>query len=219
MVPPGEHPSRRAAGDGAADAALLARLRAGEAAAFEALVDRHGGPLLRLARTFVKVPAVAEEVVQDTWLAALDGLERFEGRASLRTWLFRILANTARTRAVREGRSVPWSSLGPGDDGPAVDPDRFQPDGHWREPIGGWTEDDPERLALGAETRTVLEAALAALPESQRAVITLRDVEGVAADEACAILGLSEANQRVLLHRARTRVRAALHEHLGGERR
>jgi RNA polymerase sigma-70 factor (ECF subfamily) len=219
MVPPREQPPSGPAGTpDPAEAALLARLRQGDAAAFEALVDRHGGPLLRLARSFVKVPAVAEEVVQDTWLAALDGLAGFEGRSSLRTWLFRILANKARTRAVREGRSVPWSSLGPGDDGPSVDPDCFQPDGHWKQAITGWTEEDPERLALGAETRAAIEAAIGALPENQRAVITLRDVEGVEAEEACAILGLSEANQRVLLHRARTRVRMALHDHLGGAR-
>jgi len=214
-----EPPRPAPPGDADGEAALLARLRAGEPAAFVTLLDRHGGALLRLARTFVKVPAVAEEVVQDTWLAALDGLAGFEGRASLRTWLFRILANKARTRAVREGRSVPWSSLGPDEGGPSVDPEQFQADGHWRQPITGWTEDDPERLVLGAETRAAIEAAIAALPESQRAVITLRDVEGVEADEACTILGVSESNQRVLLHRARTRVRAALDEHLGGARR
>jgi RNA polymerase sigma-70 factor (ECF subfamily) len=218
MGPAWEQPPADGQG-AAADAALLKRLRAGDQAAFATLLDRHGGALLRLARTFVKVPAVAEEVVQDTWLAALDGLAGFEGRSSLRTWLFRILANRARTRAVKEGRSVPWSSLGPQDDGPAVDPESFQADGHWREPVTGWTEDDPERLVLGAETRAAIEAAIAALPEGQRAVITLRDVEGVEAEEACQILGLTETNQRVLLHRARARVRAALHQHLGGARR
>jgi RNA polymerase sigma-70 factor, ECF subfamily len=201
------------------DAALVTRLRAGDAKAFATLVDRHGGALLRLARTFVKVPAIAEEVVQDTWLAALDGLSGFEGRASLRTWLFRILANRARTRAVREGRSVPWSSLGPAEDGPSMGEEFFTPDGKFREPVAGWSEDDPERLALGAETRAAIEAAIQSLPEGQRAVITLRDVEGLEAGEACELLGLSESNQRVLLHRARLRVRAALHEHLDGSRR
>lgn len=202
------------------EAALVARLRAGDRQAFAALVARHGGALLRLARTFVKVPAVAEEVVQDTWLAALDGLAGFEGRASLRTWLFRILANRARTRAVKEGRSVPWSAFGEEvEGGPAEDPASFRPDGHWRERVEGWSEEDPERLALGAETRAAIEAAIAALPEGQRAVLTLRDVEGLDAAEACNILALSETNQRVLLHRARARVRAALAGHLGGARR
>jgi RNA polymerase sigma-70 factor (ECF subfamily) len=197
--------------------ALVARLRAGDRAAFAALVARHGGALLRLASTFVRQRAVAEEVVQETWLAALEGLDRFEARSSLRTWLFHILANRARTRAVREGRSVPFSALsGPGDDEPAVDADRFSPGGAWRESPAAWTEEDPERLALGAETRAVIEAAIAALPEGQRAVITLRDLEGLETEAICELLGITVTNQRVLLHRARTRVRRALEEHLAG---
>jgi len=201
------------------ESALVERLRAGDRAAFADVIDRHGGPLLRLARSFLKNEAVAEEVVQDTWLAALDGLDGFEARSSLRTWLFTILANKARNRAVREGRSVPWSALaGDLEDGPAVDPERFQSDGHWKEAPGGWTEEDPERLALGAETRTAIEAAIASLPTLQRSVITLRDVEGLEAEEICRLLAITLTNQRVLLHRARTRVRQALEAHLAGTR-
>jgi len=201
------------------ESALVERLRAGDRAAFADLIDRHGGALLRLARTFLKNEAVAEEVVQDTWLAALDGLDGFEARSSLRTWLFTILANKARTRAVREGRSVPWSALsGDGEDGPAVDPELFQADGHWNEAPGRWAEEDPERLALGAETRAAIERAIASLPELQRSVITLRDAEGLEAEEICRLLAITLTNQRVLLHRARTRVRQALEIHLIGTR-
>jgi RNA polymerase sigma-70 factor (ECF subfamily) len=196
----------------------VARLRAGESAAFTELVGRHGGALLRLATTFLKDRSVAEEVVQDTWLAALDGLDAFEGRSSLRTWLFSILANRARNRAVREGRTVPWSALGDGDGGAAVDPARFHPDGHWLETHARWSEEDPERLVSGAQTRAAIERAIAALPEAQRTVVTLRDVEGLEAEEICNLLGLSLTNQRVLLHRARTRLRQALAEELGRAR-
>jgi RNA polymerase sigma-70 factor (ECF subfamily) len=192
------------------ESALVARLKVGDRAAFTALVGSHGGALLRLATTFLRDRSVAEEVVQDTWLAALDGLDGFEGRASLRTWLFSILANRARNRAVREGRSLPFSALGEAVEGPAVDPSRFQPDGHWIETHAGWTEEDPERLAAGAETRAAIEAAIAALPDAMRAVVTLRDVEGLEAEEICNLLGLSLTNQRVLLHRARCRLRQAL---------
>jgi RNA polymerase sigma-70 factor, ECF subfamily len=198
---------------------LVERLRAGDRAAFADAIDRHAGALLRLARSFLTSEAVAEEVVQDTWLAALDGLDGFEGRSSLRTWLFTILANKARNRAVREARSVPWSALdGDEQDGPAVDPERFQADGHWKEVPGPWTEEDPERLAQGAETRTAIEAAIASLPRLQRSVITLRDVEGLGAEEICALLAITLTNQRVLLHRARSRVRQALESHLAGRR-
>jgi len=201
------------------ESALVERLRAGDRAAFANLIDRHGGALLRLARSFLKNDAVAEEVVQDTWLAALDGLDDFEARSSLRTWLFTILANKARNRAVREGRSVPWSALGgDGEESPAVDPDSFHADGHWKEAPGRWTEDDPERLALGAETRAAIEAAIASLPQLQRSVITLRDIEGFDAEEICRLLTVTLTNQRVLLHRARTRVRQALETHLAGTR-
>lgn len=200
------------------ESALVARLRAGESAAFTELVGRHGGALLRLATTFLKDRSVAEEVVQDTWLAALDGLDAFQGRSSLRTWLFSILANRARNRAVREGRTVPWSALGDGDRDPAVDPARFHADGHWLETHAGWSEEDPERLVSGAQTRAAIERAIAALPDAMRAVVTLRDVEGLEAEEICNLLALTLTNQRVLLHRARTRLRQALAQELGRAR-
>ncbi|HEY6104664.1 MAG TPA: sigma-70 family RNA polymerase sigma factor [Anaeromyxobacteraceae bacterium] len=200
---------------------LLGRLRAGDRAAFAALVERHGGSLLRLALGFVRDRSLAEEVVQDAWVAALDGLDGFEGRSSLRTWLFHIVANKARTRIAREGRSVPFSALAsPGEGGdPAVSPDRFDERGMWREPPGPWSEENPERLAQDAETRAAIERAIAALPEAQRAVITLRDVEGLETDEICNLLGVTVSNQRVLLHRARSRVRQALEQLMAGGRR
>jgi RNA polymerase sigma-70 factor (ECF subfamily) len=201
------------------ESALIERLQAGDRAAFADVLDRHGGPLLRLARSFLKSEAVAEEVVQDTWLAALHGLDGFEARSSLRTWLFTILANKARSRAVSEARSVPWSALdGHGEDGPAVDPECFQSDGHWKEAPGHWTDENPERLAQGAETRAAIEAAIASLPPLQRSVITLRDVEGLEAGEICRLLEITLTNQRVVLHRARIRVRQALETHLAGTR-
>lgn len=197
--------------DAQTDAELLARLRRGDERAFTALVEQHHGALLRLALVFANNRAVAEEVVQETWLAVIEGLAGFEGRASLRTWLFTIVANRARTRAVREARSTPFSALeseaGPG---PSVPSDRFTEDGHWREAPARWDADTPERLLERAETRAAVEAAVAALPANQRAVVTLRDLEGLSSEEACNALGLSETNQRVLLHRGRLKVRAAL---------
>jgi RNA polymerase sigma-70 factor (ECF subfamily) len=177
--------------------------------------------MLRLARSFVSTPDSAAEVVQDTWLAVLQALDRFEGRSSLRTWVYRILVNTAKRRAARERRNVPMSSLGPADTGPTVDPDRFQgPDepypGHWRTLPAPWPDlvPSPEQRTLDAELQARLEDALAGLPERQRAVITLRDVQGRPAEEVCAILEISPANQRVLLHRARAHVRARLEVYL-----
>lgn len=200
--------------------ALLGRLRAGDRAAFATLVARHGGALLRLATAFLKNRSHAEEVVQDAWLSALEHLDDFQGRAAIRTWLFQIVANKARSRMVREGRSVPFSALAnPGEgDEPAVEPDRFDASGHWKEPVGRWSEEDPERLAMGAETRAAIEQAIAGLPEAQRAVITLRDIEGLETEEICNLLGVTESNQRVLLHRARSRVRQALETFMGGAR-
>jgi RNA polymerase sigma-70 factor (ECF subfamily) len=202
------------------DDALLVLLRAGDRKAFTVLIQRHAGALLRLARSFVRDESVAEEVVQETWLAALDGLEGFEGRASLRTWLFRILANKARTRIVRDGRNVPFSALAGTDagDDPAVDADRFDLGGMWKDPPGNWSEENPERLAQGVETRAAIEAAIAELPEAQRAVITLRDIEGLETDEICNLLSITVTNQRVLLHRARAKVRQVLERHLSGAR-
>ncbi len=199
---------------------LLERLRAGEHAAFVALVTRHGGALIRLATTFVRDRSMAEEIVQDAWVAALENLDGFEGRASLRTWLFHIVANKARTRIAREARSVPFSAFaGPDErEGPAVDPDRFDERGMWKDPPGPWSEENPERLAHGNETRAAIEQAIAALPEAQRAVITLRDIEGLETEEICNLLGVTVSNQRVLLHRARSKVRQALEKHMSGAR-
>ena len=187
---------------------LLERLRAGDEAAFEALVRQHDGALRRLARTFVHTPSAADEVVQETWLGVIRGLSGFEGRSSLRTWIFRILVNRARSRAVRDARSLPFSALGD-DHGPAVEPAAFGADGRWRS-APPRLEDDPETSLLSSELRQHLLQAIDALAPAQRAVITLRDLVGVSAEEVCELLELSEGNQRVLLHRARSRVRAAL---------
>ncbi|HUR85286.1 MAG TPA: sigma-70 family RNA polymerase sigma factor [Solirubrobacteraceae bacterium] len=202
--------------DGEDDRALVAALRRGEEAAFVMLVDRHGAALLRLARTFVRDRAVAEEVVQETWLAVLDGIDRFEGRSSLKTWIFQILSNRARTRAVREGRSAPFSALAGADDDdePAVDADRFRGDGHrwaghWAAAPSDWSHLPEERL-LGQETLALVHEAIEELPPRQADVIVLRDVEGWEPEEVSAALGITDGNQRVLLHRARSKVRAAL---------
>jgi RNA polymerase sigma-70 factor (ECF subfamily) len=197
---------------GPTDEQLLASLRAGDERAFATLIDRYAAGMRRFALSFVRSEAVADEVVQEAWLGLLRGLDRFEGRSSLKTWLYRIVANQARTRAVREARTIPFSDLG--DDGPAVSPDRFQgaDDPH----PGGWVQfpqpwaDLPEARLLAGETRAVIDRAIAALPPAQRIVITLRDVEGLASDEICNVLKVSETNQRVLLHRARSKVRTAL---------
>ena len=199
--------------DAARDARLLAALRAGDEDAFAALVRRHHASMKRVARMYVSTDAVAEEVVQETWLAAIAGLERFEQRASLKTWLFHILANKAKTRGVRERRSVPFASLAGAGDEPAVPPERFQGDGdawpgHWATPPRPW--EDPERRLQSLEARERLRAAVGALPDVQQAVLTLRDVEGLEADEVCRLLDLSDGNQRVILHRARARVRTVL---------
>jgi RNA polymerase sigma-70 factor, ECF subfamily len=199
----------------------LAALRSGDEAAFEALVDRYGPSLRRVARLYVRSPAVADDVVQDTWLAVLNGLDRFEGRSSLKTWIFSILANIARTRGTREARSIPFSELASREaaqDDPAVSPDRFQSAGSaqpgaWGIPPASWAPIPEERL-LSEETLDRIRDAIAELPPAQRAVIALRDVEGWSSSEAREALGLSEANQRVLLHRARSKVRAALEGYL-----
>lgn len=204
------------------DLRLVAALRAGDEAAFMRLVDRYHGAMLRLAQLYVPERAVAEEVVQETWLAVLQSLARFEGRAALKTWIFRILVNMAKTRAQREGRSVPFSSLPELEresDEPAVEAGWFRPadapvwPGAWVSVPHNW-EQVPEAQLLSRETREHIEQAIAALPPHQRGVITLRDIEGWSAEETCAFLGISEANQRVLLHRARTRVRRALAHYL-----
>jgi RNA polymerase sigma-70 factor (ECF subfamily) len=199
------------------DAVLVARLRDGDEQAFAMVLDAWSGGMLRLARVFVSTYDSAAEVVQDAWLGVIQGIERFEGRSSLKTWVYRILVNTAKRRAAREGRTIPWSSLQPHEEGPTVDPNRFQgPDepfpGHWRDFPPRWPT--PEQGALASEMRMQVAAALAQLPERQRVVITLRDVEGYSSEEVRSILDVSAANQRVLLHRARAFVRGKLEEYL-----
>jgi RNA polymerase sigma-70 factor (ECF subfamily) len=208
----------------AEDMRLVERLRNGDEAAFMWLIDRYHAAMLRMAMVYVPTRAVAEDVVQEAWLGILRGLERFEGRSSLRTWMVRILTNCAKTRAQREGRSIPFSSLSPLDvdvDEPAVDPHRFRgPDQEWP---GGWVSfpapwnDIPENRLLAQETRACIQMAIEALPPNQRTVITLHDIEGWTSEEVCHFIGISEANQRVLLHRARARVRRALEQYFSGE--
>ena len=198
-------------GERADESALLAALRAGDEQAFMRLVAEHTPGMRRFALGFVRTPAVADEVVQEAWVGVLRGLDRFEGRSSLKTWIYRIVANVARTRAVREARSAPFSSFA-ADDEHSVDPERFVADGHWAAPPEPW------RTVLDTEARAVIDAAIARLPEQQRQVIQLRDVEGWSSEEVRNVLELSETNQRVLLHRARSKVRAALEEYLGDDR-
>jgi RNA polymerase sigma-70 factor (ECF subfamily) len=200
------------------DDTLLERLRAGDEAAFTELVERYSGALMRLVRMYVPSTAVAEEVVQETWLGVLSGLDGFEGRSSLRTWLFRIALNRARTRGSRERRTVPFASLADreaGEEHPSVAPERFLgPDHdrwphHWATPPRRW-EESPDRRLESEETMARVRAAIERLPPAQRTVITLRDIEGWESSEVCNALEISETNQRVLLHRARSHVRADL---------
>ncbi|MBA3690180.1 MAG: sigma-70 family RNA polymerase sigma factor [Actinobacteria bacterium] len=205
------------------DLALIERLRAGDETAFGALVARHQPQMLRVARMYVSTYAVAEEVVQEAWLGILQGLDRFEGRSSLRTWMYRILTNIAKTRGQREGRSVPFSGLTGGDaDAPAVDETWFQ--GPTDRSPGGWASlpkdwrGIPEERLLGHEVRALVRTAIDELPPMQAQVIRLRDLQGWPSTEVCNALEISETNQRVLLHRARARVRRALEGYLEKER-
>ena len=206
------------------DLYLIEQLRNGNEDAFVALIDRYANAMLRLAMVYVRALAVAEEVVQETWVGILEGLGRFEGRSSLKTWLFRILTNRAISRAQREGRSIPFSSLEAIDTDhaePAVDPGQFLPadhrwSGHWVSFPSNWQEMPEERL-LSQETRAHLEEAINALPPSQREIIILRDIEGWTSVEICGFLGISEVNQRVLLHRARSKVRTVLEKYFQEE--
>lgn len=184
------------------DEELVERLRAGDEAAFVALVDRYHPALLRLARSYVPSQAVAEEVVQDTWLGVMRGIDRFEGRSSFKTWLFRILVNRARTTGERERRVAPVAE-------PAVHPSRFDAAGAWTEPPAPWTDEVEERLTALATVERI-RAALEELPPGPRQVVTLRDVDGLSSNEVCEVLSISEGNQRVLLHRGRSRIRALL---------
>jgi RNA polymerase sigma-70 factor, ECF subfamily len=200
------------------DARLVDALRTGDEAAFAALVEEYGAGMLRVAQMYVASRSVAEEVVQDAWIAVLKGIGRFEGRSSLKTWIFRILANTAKTRGVREARSVPFSALGTDEEGAAVDVDRFLgPDtrfpGHWAAPPESWAG-APEGRLLASETLDLIEREIEKLPSQQALVLTMRDVEGFSSEEVCNVLELSESNQRVLLHRARSKVRRALEEYM-----
>ena len=207
----------------ATDLRLVEALRAGDETVFANLIDQYHPSLLRLALVFVSDRAIAEDVVQETWLGVLKGIHRFEGRASFKTWLFRILTNIAKTRGVRESRSVPFSELW--DAGaeaesfePAVEPERFLPPNHPKWP-GGWANppqswgDHPEEHLLSREVRLQIQTAIEALPLVQREVITLHDIEGWSSVEVCNALEISETNQRVLLHRARSRVRRALEQY------
>jgi RNA polymerase sigma-70 factor (ECF subfamily) len=194
---------------------LVERLRAGDEEAFAELVRRYHRLMLRVARGYVRTDAIAEEVVQEAWIAVLRGIERFEGRSSFKTWLLRIVANRAMTQGVKEARSVPFASLEDDDDEPAVSPERFHPAGEpgagsWSAPPEPWPEDQ----LLADETREVIARAIDELPGLQRAVVSMRDIEGWSSEEVQEALGISAANQRVLLHRGRQRVRAALDAYL-----
>jgi len=217
-------------GDFPPDEVLVVRLRDRDDAAFVLLVDTWSAGMCRLARSFVRTDDSAAEVVQDTWLAVIRGIDGFEGRSSLKTWIYRILVNTAKRRGVREGRTIPMSSLMPTDEdyGPTVDPSRFLDAGHpwaghWREFPAAWPS--AERVALSGEIHAQVADAVAELPDRQRIVITLRDIEGYSSEEVREILDISAANQRVLLHRARAYVRGRLEsyfatvdaERIGGE--
>ena len=206
------------------DMELVNALRDGNEDAFVILIERYHAPMLRLASMYIS-KGMAEEVVQDAWLGVLKGIRGFEARSSLRTWIFRILMNRTKTRMQREGRSIPFSALWnptvePAE--PSVDPDRFldvshpQWPNHWRTPPQSWGESPDDRL-LAKETRAYIQAAIETLPPSQREVITLRDIKGCTPDEVCDILSLSGANQRVLLHRARSKVRRALEQYFETE--
>jgi RNA polymerase sigma-70 factor (ECF subfamily) len=202
------------------DDQIVAGLRAGDEQTFRELFDRTYPMMRRVARGYVASDAVAEEIVQETWMAILTGIERFEGRSALGTWMFSILTNQAKTHSSREQRALPLSSIVSDAEEPAVAPDRFQKDddawpGHWATPPRPWQK--PERRLLSLEARERLREALAQLPERQRLVVALRDVEGSSAEEVCDLLGLSPENQRLLLHRGRSRLRAFLEEYLDGQ--
>jgi RNA polymerase sigma-70 factor (ECF subfamily) len=208
-------------GVSAAEERELAELRAGDERAFLALVKRHHAAMLRVATAYVRSRASAEEVVQEAWLGVLKGLHLFEGRSSLRSWIFRILVNCAKARGARDARTVPMSSLaGDEDGGPSVPPERFLGEddrwaGHWAEPPEPW----PDARVESSELVALVREALESLPEAQRTVMTLRDVDGWDSGEVCELLGISEGNQRVLLHRARSRVRGWVEERLAAEDR
>ncbi len=200
------------------DEQLVPLLRGGDEASFCALLDAYHGPLIRLALGFVKDHAAAQEVVQDTWAAVVEGLARFEGRSSLKTWIFRVLVNHATTRGQRDARFTPFSAMEEvGTAEPAVDPARFGRSGRWAAPPQRWDEGNPERLALNGQAMDALSSALSDLAPAQRAVVTLREIEGLSSVEVCNVLKISETNQRVLLHRAKAKLRCALEQVYGAE--
>ena len=194
------------------DGELLLRLRSGDERAFVTLVERFHQPMLQLATSFVPSRAVAEEVVQDTWLAVLRGLDGFEGRSSLKTWVFRILVNRARTTGSLEQRSVPVA-----DPQPVVDPARFDAAGSWADPPEQWIEAAEDRMQAGRLADRI-RAWIDVLPARQREVVLLRDVEGMSSEEVCTVLALTEVNQRVLLHRGRSRLRQLFEDEFRGVR-
>jgi RNA polymerase sigma-70 factor (ECF subfamily) len=202
------------------DPVVVARLRARDEAMFAVLIDAWSPGMLRAARAYVADDHTAHDVVQEAWLGVLRGIDRFQARSSLRTWVYRILINNAKTRGVRDARAIPGLGVTDEDHGPTVDPARFRgPDdpypGHWRTSPPAWPS--PEDDAVAAETRRELAAALAGLPTRQRVVVTLRDVSGHSGAEVCQLLSISAANQRVLLHRGRAALRAALQQHWAQE--
>ncbi|MEP7287533.1 MAG: sigma-70 family RNA polymerase sigma factor [Chloroflexota bacterium] len=203
------------------DVQLVERLRKGDENAFAWLLEMYQSLMVRIALMYVREREVAEEVVQETWLGVLRGLDRFEGRSSLKTWIFSILTNSAKTRAQREGRSIPFLLLetddAPDSDESTVEPERFSGEtDHWAVHPDSW-DDVPEALLLSQETQAVIHQAIQALAPNQRKVITLRDIEGWSSEEVCNVLEISETNQRVLLHRARAAVRGVLEQYLGGK--
>lgn len=197
------------------DNELVVRLRLGDQDAFAVLVDRYHTRLTRFAHSFTPRAELAEDIAQETWLGLLRGLDRFEGRASLRTWLFQICANRARTLAAKEGRLIPVDPTDP--DAPTVDPARFGPDGTWSQPPSSWADAAALEQQQDAELVERVRVAITRLPDSQQQVVTLRDVEGLSAAEVCRVLDLTEGNQRVLLHRGRARVRALLEQEVAAK--
>ena len=202
---------------------LIASLRQGEETAFATLVERYHGRLLRFAQSFVSSQAVAEEVVQETWMAVLKGIHRFEGRSSLKTWIFRILQNIAKTKGTREHRYVSFSDVGSAtgqeEDG-GIEPEQFHTSGHltdhWVVTPTTWEENTPERLLVSKQSLAQMEKAIQALPSTQQQVIVLRDIENIDSEEICQLLNITATNQRVLLHRARSKVRRTLNQYLQG---
>jgi RNA polymerase sigma-70 factor (ECF subfamily) len=201
--------SAGAAAGGPDGEALLERLRRGDETAFRLLVRQHHTSMVSFASGFLRDRSAAEEAVQDSWIAVLSGIGAFEGRSSLKSWMFAIVANKARTKARRDGRMVPFADFGAADE-PAVDAERFTPEGSWDSPPASWSDINPERIVAGRQLLAHVMAILETLPAAQRTVVRLRDLEGLSAPDVCEVLQISEANQRILLHRGRSRVRQGI---------